>query len=98
MKKIILTALLATSLLAEIVYEYEAKYTTDQFLKDPESAKFRKLHRGVKGIICGEVNSKNSFGGYTGFTRFLAKGDRFFTEKQLGYKVFNGSWDMAKCK
>ena len=36
MKKIILTALLATSLLAEIVYEYEAKYTTDQFLKDPQ--------------------------------------------------------------
>ncbi|MDC5446163.1 hypothetical protein ACT4Y9_18345 [Acinetobacter baumannii] len=35
-------------------------------LKDPESAEFRN----VKGV-CGEVNAKNSYGGYTGFKRFI---------------------------
>lgn len=38
-----------------------------KFLKDPDSAEVRN-HKGN----CGEVNSKNSFGGYTGFKRFIA--------------------------
>ena len=38
-------------------------------LKDPGSAQFRNQ----KGF-CGEVNAKNSFGGYGGFTRFIAAG------------------------
>lgn len=40
-------------------------------LKDPDSAKFR----GVKmkwGTVCGEVNAKNSYGGYAGYRRFYA--------------------------
>lgn len=36
-------------------------------LKDPRSAEFRNQYG-----ICGEVNAKNSFGGYTGFKRFIA--------------------------
>lgn len=35
-------------------------------LKDPSSSEFRN----VKGV-CGEVNAKNSYGGYTGFKRFI---------------------------
>lgn len=35
-------------------------------LKDPQSAQFQNQ----KGN-CGEVNSKNSFGGYVGFTRYV---------------------------
>lgn len=53
-------------------------------LKDPESARFR----GVKvkwENVCGEVNAKNSYGGYVGYRRFYAidsvdvhmEGDRF---------------------
>ena len=26
-------------------------------------------------VVCGEVNSKNGFGGYSGFQRFIAAGD-----------------------
>ncbi|WP_433848165.1 hypothetical protein [Acinetobacter proteolyticus] len=37
------------------------------FLKDPDSADIRN-HNGN----CGEVNSKNGFGGYTGYKRFIA--------------------------
>lgn len=45
-------------------------------LKDPDSAKFRDeiLHRDA---LCGEVNAKNSVGGYTGYRRFVA-GSLFF--------------------
>ena len=46
-------------------------------LKDPESAQFRNVqfHSGVAPVTCGEVNAKNSFGGYSGYERFIAGGD-----------------------
>jgi hypothetical protein len=49
-------------------------------LKDPDSAKFRfvrlaKLEdakdNSMNSIVCGQINSKNGFGAYTGFTRFI---------------------------
>ncbi|CAI8706763.1 DUF930 domain-containing protein [Pseudomonas sp. IT-196MI5] len=47
-------------------------------LKDPDAAKFQKLepHKLDNGatIICGEVNSKNGYGGYTGFEKFFSTG------------------------
>lgn len=47
-------------------------------LKDPESAKFRNVRVSpyMGGyVVCGEVNAKNSYGGYTGFTRFFGDAD-----------------------
>lgn len=50
-------------------------------LRDPSSAKFQnvKVYRPLPGqdtpIVCGEVNSKNAFGGMTGFQGFIASGD-----------------------
>lgn len=38
-------------------------------LKDPESAQFSNV-RVVGGLVCGEVNAKNSFGGYVGKRKF----------------------------
>ncbi|EQB4364838.1 hypothetical protein ACYJ3O_004622 [Vibrio parahaemolyticus] len=47
-------------------------------LKDSGSAKFRNLffNRSKDGIpvTCGEVNSKNSFGAYSGYQRFVSGG------------------------
>lgn len=48
-------------------------------LKDPQSARFGALHRrttpNVRGeptdVICGTVNAKNGYGGYTGKTGFV---------------------------
>jgi len=48
-------------------------------LKDADSAKFRSVGVIVSepfdsskaGVVCGEVNAKNSFGGYTGFKEFV---------------------------
>ncbi len=40
-------------------------------LKDPDSAKFKNVKvSSASGYVCGEVNAKNSYGGYTGFTKF----------------------------
>lgn len=53
--------------------EAELKITKEKVkyqLKDGESARFRNV---VKN--CGEVNAKNSWGAYSGFTRFIVKDD-----------------------
>lgn len=44
-------------------------------LKDPDSAKFRdvRLKAYFDGaVVCGQVNAKNSYGGYAGFKSFVA--------------------------
>lgn len=38
-------------------------------LRDPSSAQFREVE-AVDGAVCGEINGKNAYGGYAGFTRF----------------------------
>lgn len=55
-------------------------------LKDPSSAQFKNL-RLVTGeggeALCGEVNAKNAFGGYTGFKPFVV------TEERLQHALSN---------
>lgn len=44
-------------------------------LKDPESARFRKVElRSFSNgkLVCGELNAKNSYGGYEGYKKFIA--------------------------
>ncbi|BFM75542.1 TPA: hypothetical protein ACSIRU_003761 [Acinetobacter baumannii] len=47
--------------------EKESKEAVLSTLKDPDSAQFQN----IKGY-CGEVNSKNSYGGYVGFKRYVS--------------------------
>jgi hypothetical protein len=47
-------------------------------LKDPDSARFRN-----QKSVCGEVNAKNSYGGYVGFRRFIAVGKGVMLEKAI---------------
>jgi|HubBroStandDraft_6_1064221.scaffolds.fasta_scaffold180952_2 hypothetical protein len=46
-------------------------------LRDPDSAEFRNIaayHDTRFGrMVCGELNAKNSFGGYVGYTGFVIK-------------------------
>ena len=59
-----------------------AEVRMQKALKDPESARFRNItiedqssfKPEVAGIACGQVNAKNSFGGYTGFKSFMVVG------------------------
>ncbi|GLQ26116.1 hypothetical protein [Sulfitobacter pacificus] len=54
------------------------KETTAYNLKDPGSAQFRNIRQierthqdGTKSLlVCGEVNGRNAFGGYVGFSTF----------------------------
>lgn len=48
-------------------------------LKDPDSAQFRNVlysDAGGTPVACGEVNSRNSFGGMSGHQRFIAAANR----------------------
>lgn len=50
-----------------------AERNLKEALKDPDSAKLRnvKVPTGA-AYVCGEVNSRNAFGGMTGYKRFIA--------------------------
>lgn len=50
-------------------------------LKDPFSVQYRndKVMPGG-GILCGEYNSKNGYGAFAGFRRFIANGQRYAVE------------------
>jgi len=55
-----------------------AKTLVKARLKDPDAVKFQgiyanKLPNGNL-VICGEVNSKNKYGGYAGYQRFFSTG------------------------
>jgi len=51
----------------------KGKEMVSSLLKDSDSAQFRHVFFSDKEvpIVCGEVNSKNSFGGYAGYQKFL---------------------------
>lgn len=49
------------------------KAKIERRLKDPSSVQYRDVRAFVVGgrvAVCGEVNAKNSYGGYTGFEGF----------------------------
>ena len=67
-------------------------------LKDSQSAEFRNVffHRGSKNIpvTCGEVNSKNSFGGYSGFEYFISAGKSDLTFLESEVSDFSNLWNQ----
>ncbi|MCA0405307.1 MAG: hypothetical protein LCH39_04055 [Proteobacteria bacterium] len=91
----------------EIALTEKAKDLVSRSLKDPSSAQFRDVYlmpkpKGGK-CVCGWVNSKNSFGGYVGFRRFISDGTADLTTMDedsplFGALVpFNELW-AAFCK
>lgn len=70
--------------------QYLAQGYVKGVLKDPSSAQFRN-QRGA----CGEVNSKNSFGGYIGFQRYIAAGKELVIlerDSGLSSNQFDALW------
>ncbi len=65
-------------------------------LKDPKSADFRRVYfnRGRDNIpiTCGQVNAKNSFGGYIGFQRFISAGRPDLTFLESEVSGFDEAW------
>lgn len=61
--------------LRQTAFVTEAQTTLAKELIDPESAQFSNLSIATldgRDILCGDVNGKNRFGGYVGFTAFTA--------------------------
>lgn len=94
----------STASVAEIK---QAKEEASAQMKDPSSVQFRNVagyKRGNPGftVLCGEMNGKNSFGGYTGFKHFTyLSGHLFLNQPAEGCAIcenpFNKNWNEA-CK
>lgn len=64
-------------------------------LKDPASAEFRNsfVSNAIGApVVCGEVNAKNSFGGYTGFQRFVSGGSIQVVETDMAAGEMDKTW------
>jgi len=66
-------------------------------LKDPESAKFGQTYISTdkNGVhyVCGTVNTKNGFGGMTGFQPFISLGSTQMTWLPENSETFAGDWN-----
>lgn len=86
-----LPVLSKTSLTAEQVKAVQTAMRGN--LKDPDSAKFGDIIAGTDpanpsdNLACGYVNSKNSYGGYTGAQVFMAKLNQDGTAKFIGMDI-----------
>ena len=71
-------------------------------VKDRRSAEFRNVFfvRGRAGaaVVCGEVNARNSFGGYAGFERFVCNGTPELTVFQSEVSDFHNLWNKVCVK
>lgn len=70
--------------------EIVAQDSVKKILKDPDSAKFQNMNG-----LCGEVNSKNGFGAYTGYVRFIGTPEITIIEgenSQVDQATFNEVW------
>lgn len=81
----------------EFAWMERGKDAVRSMLKDPGSAEFQEVYfrRGADGIpmTCGQVNSKNSFGGYVGYQYFISAGKPDLTYLQNQVSDFRTIWD-----
>ena len=77
---------------------FAAENAVKSKLKDPDSAKFENI-TVYKNVACGTVNAKNSFGGYSGKTRFISAGtiNATFFENDMTAEDFVYVWN-EKCR
>lgn len=70
----------------EIELTIKAKKSLSSLMKDPESTNFKNVffNETQKGgsVICGNYDSKNSLGAYTGYKRFISNGTTTFFEER----------------
>ena len=60
------------------------KKSIESELSDPSSVLYKDVNEFPEGIVCGQVNAKNKFGGYIGFTPFV-----FRDGQQLNLSTYN---------
>jgi len=80
----------------ELAWMDKGKTAVRSKLKDPNSAMFKEVFYSKSGgvpMTCGLVNSKNSFGGYGGYQRFVSAGKYDLTYLEEQVKDFAKVWD-----
>ena len=70
----------------------EAKLKDSDSVKYKDVAAYRVPSMGPGYAFCGKVNSRNSFGGYTGFERFVGASDAAFLESEVS--DFDSVWEQ----
>lgn len=70
-----------------------AKASVKARLKDPSSAEFGKVVMKPSGIVCGYVNAKNAYGGYTGEKAFISMGSQEMTWLEGESPDFATTWN-----
>lgn len=69
-------------------------------MKDPAALQFRDVrYNPATGVACGQVNAKNSFGGYVGFQDFIVKGDFVLTRGEASaalQPLFDEAWRQCR--
>lgn len=82
----------------EIAWMSKGKESVRLKLKDPDSAEFKKVFfsdsSGVP-MTCGEVLAKNSFGGYSGYQRFISAGNSKLTFLEEAVSDFENLWNKV---
>lgn len=75
----------------EVIRKYNAEESVKSGLKDASSAKFSEARSGKDGSVCGTVNAKNSFGAYSGDSRYVSSGGK--TSIDDGGQEFSSLWN-----
>ena len=88
-KFIIYVSLALIGIASGAAYQYDELFVVPPLramissqMKDPDSAKFRNESLTKSGWLCGEINSKNGLGGYSGFERYISSKDVRYIESQ----------------
>lgn len=85
----------------ELHFLSECRLIVKDKLKDPGSAKFRNVHYVHKrdtSVVCGEINARGGFGGYTGFEKFICGGLPELTVFQSEMDDFAELWNSVCVK
>lgn len=78
--------------------QYAAEQSVRAQLRDPESAQFRNvrvIRKPGSTAVCGEVNARNGFGGYTGYQHFMSSGDLSVVHSDETARAFLRLWNKA---
>lgn len=101
MKRLAITVLAVAFTLPTVAHAWLIGPNVDAVkdrLKDPYSAKFESVKKQKNGAVCGEVNSKNLYGAYTGRKPFVIWKGRAFIGDDATSFYFLYCLKSAQCK
>lgn len=77
----------------------KAEVAVERKLKDPSSAQFEAFVSRLSGepVVCGTVNAKNGFGGYSGRQPFIYAGGQAILSEEAAPETFSSIWSES-CK